>query len=286
MRQLVISKSITQRDYKSLDKYFNEIDKIDLISTREEVMLARRIREGDKAALERLTKTNLRFVVSVAKQYQNMGLTLGDLINEGNMGLIIAAKRYDETKGFKFISYAVWWIRQSISNALAEHARMVRLPYNQLIFLNKMHKIQSTLEQKHGRKPSDDELAECMELPVEKIKDMMNKSGTSISIDEAFQDDDNYTLLDILPDSDASTDYLVEQEAIAREIHYSMKVLSKRDRELLGMFFGLGGFSPVSLEEIGKRFNISKEHVGRLKEKALIKLRNCSNAQVLMSCLS
>ncbi|MDO3626227.1 RNA polymerase sigma factor RpoD/SigA [Mucilaginibacter sp. BT774] len=286
MRQLIISKSITQRDYKSLDKYFNEIDKIELISTQEEVMLARRIREGDKAALERLTKTNLRFVVSVAKQYQHMGLTLGDLINEGNMGLIIAAKRYDETRGFKFISYAVWWIRQSISNALAEHARMVRLPYNQLILLNKLHKAQSTLEQEHGRNPSEDELAGCMELPVEKVKDMMNKSGASISIDEPFQGEDNYTLLDVLPSNEASTDFLVEQKAITREIHYSMKVLSKRDRELLVMFFGLGSFSPQSLEEIGKRFNISKEHVSRLKEKALRKLRNCSNAQVLMSCLS
>jgi len=285
MRQLVISKSITQRDYKSLDKYFNEIDKIDLISTQEEVMLARRIREGDKAALERLTKTNLRFVVSVAKQYKNQGLTLEDLINEGNIGLITAAKRYDETKGFKFISYAVWWIRQSIITAIAEHARMVRLPYNQLTLLSKLHRIQSTLEQKHSRKPSEDELAEYLELPVDKVVEMMNKSGVSISIDEPFQGDDDYTLLDVLPNDEPSPNWLVEQEAIAREIHYSMKALSKRDRELLVMFFGLGSFSPLSLEEIGRQFNLSKEHVGRLKEKALNKLRNCSNASVLMSCL-
>lgn len=285
MRQLVISKSITQRDYKSLDKYFNEIDKIDLISTREEVMLARQIREGDKAALERLTKTNLRFVISVAKQYKNHGLTLEDLINEGNIGLITAAKRYDETKGFKFISYAVWWIRQSIITAIAEHARMVRLPYNQLTLLSKLHRIQSILEQKYNRKPSEDELAEYLQLPVDKVVDMMNKSGVSISIDEPFQRDDDYTLLDTLPNDEPSPNWLVEREAITKEIHHSMKVLSKRDREMLVMFFGLGSFSPLSLEEIGRRFNISKEHVARLKEKALNKLRNCSKASVLMSCL-
>ena len=286
MRQLVISKSITQREYRSLDKYFNEIDKIDLISTQEEVQLARRIHDGDHAALERLTKTNLRFVVSVAKQYQNQGLTLGDLINEGNMGLIVAAKRYDETKGFKFISYAVWWIRQSIITAIAEHARMVRLPYNQLTLLSKVYKAHSRLEQEYGRKPSDQELADCMELPLEKVKEMMNKSGVNISIDEPFQEDDGYSLLDVLPNSGPFADCLVEQEAIAREIHHSLKVLSKRDRELLVMFFGLGAFSPLSLEEIGKRFNISKEHVGRLKDRALNKLRNCSNAPVLLSCLT
>jgi len=285
MRQLVISQSITHRDYKSLDKYFNEIDKISLISTQEEIMLARQIHEGDKAALDRLTKTNLRFVVSVAKQYQNQGLTLGDLINEGNMGLITAAKRYDETKGFKFISYAVWWIRQSIITAIAEHARMVRLPYNQITLLSKLYKTHSKLEQEHGRKPSEQEMADYMELPVDKIKEMMNKSGVNVSIDEPFDDDDSYTMLDFLPNNEPCTDCLVEQEAVVREIHHSLKVLSKRDRELLVLFFGLGSFSPMSLEEIGSRFNITKEHVGRLKEKALKKLRNCSNAPVLMSCL-
>jgi RNA polymerase primary sigma factor len=286
MRHLVISKSITQREYKSLDKYLNEIDKIDLISTQEEVVLARRIREGDQVALERLTKTNLRFVVSVAKQYQNQGLTLGDLINEGNMGLIIAAKRYDETRGFKFISYAVWWIRQSIITAIAEHARMVRLPYNQLRLLSKLYKTHARLEQKYGRKPSNEELAECMELPLEKIKEMMNKSGVNVSIDEPLRDDGDYTLLDVLPNNELCADCHIEYEAIAKEIHHSFKVLSKRDRELLVMFFGLGAISPLSLEEIGRRLNITKEHVGRLKEKALNKLRNCSNASVLKSCLS
>jgi RNA polymerase primary sigma factor len=286
MRQLVISKSITQREYKSLDKYFNEIDKIDLISTQEEVMLARRIKEGDQAALERLTKTNLRFVVSVAKQYQNQGLTLGDLINEGNMGLIIAAKRYDETKGFKFISYAVWWIRQSIITAIAEHARMVRLPYNQLTLLSKLYRAFAKLEQDHGRKPSNEELAEYLGIATDKVLELLNKSGTNVSIDEPFRTDDDYTLLDILQNNESCADCYVVRDSITKEIQYSMKVLSKRDRELLTMFFGLGAFSPLSLEEIGKRFNITKEHVGRLKEKALNKLRNCSNATVLMSCLS
>jgi RNA polymerase primary sigma factor len=286
MRQLVISKSITQREYKSLDKYFNEIDKIDLISTQEEVMLARRIKQGDQAALERLTKTNLRFVVSVAKQYQNQGLTLGDLINEGNMGLIIAAKRYDETKGFKFISYAVWWIRQSIITAIAEDARIVRLPYNQLTMLSKLYKAVAKLEQVYSRKPSNEELAEFMEISAEKILELQGKSGTNVSIDEPFNEDDDYTLLDVLKNSEPRADHYVVHDSVMKEIQYSLKVLNKRDRELLTMFFGLGSFSPLSLEEIGKRFNVTKEHVGRLKEKALHKLRNCSNAPVLMSCLS
>jgi RNA polymerase primary sigma factor len=287
MRQLVISKSITQREYKSLDKYFNEIDKIDLITTQEEVMLAQKIREGDQGALVRLTKTNLRFVVSVAKQYQNQGLTLGDLINEGNIGLMIAAKRYDETKGFKFISYAVWWIRQSIITAIAEHARMVRLPYNQLMLLSKIYKAITKLEQDHGRKPSVEELAEYLEISAEKVAEMLTKSNYNLqSIDEPFRDDDDHTLLDILQNNELCTDRYIVHESVTKEIQYSLKVLSKRDRELLVLFFGLGTFSPLTLEEIGKRFNITKEHVGRLKEKALNKLRHCSNAPVLMSCLS
>jgi RNA polymerase primary sigma factor len=287
MRQLVISKSITQREYKSLDKYFNEIDKIDLISIQEEVMLARKIREGDHVALERLTKTNLRFVVSVAKQYQNQGLTLGDLINEGNVGLIIAAKRYDETKGFKFISYAVWWIRQSIITAISEHARMVRLPYNKLTMLSRLFKAVSKLEQDHGRKPSVEELAEYLEISADKVAELLNKTNAHLlSIDEPFREDDDLTLLDVLQNNESSADHYIIHESVIKEIHLSFKVLSKRDRELLVLFFGLGTFSPLSLEEIGKRFNITKEHVGRLKEKALKKLRNCSNAPCLMSCLS
>lgn len=285
MRHLVISRNITQREYRSLDKYFNEIDKIALLSTQEEVTLARRIREGDQVALDRLTKANLRFVVSVAKQYQNQGLTLGDLINEGNMGLIIAAKRYDETRGFKFISYAVWWIRQSMLAAIAEQARMVRLPYNQLTLLSKLYKTYAHLEQEYCRKPTTEELAENMELPVEKIMEMMNKSGVNISIDEPFQEGENYALSDILTNNEYCTDCHVELDAVATEINHSFKVLSNRDRQLLAMFFGLGNSSPLSLEEIGKRFNITKEHVGRLKDRALNKLRKCSYAPVLISCL-
>jgi RNA polymerase primary sigma factor len=287
MRQLIISKSITQREYQSLDKYFNEIDKIGLVSTQEEVVLAQKIREGDQQALERLTKTNLRFVVSVAKQYQNQGLTLGDLINEGNIGLIIAAKRYDETKGFKFISYAVWWIRQSIISAIAEQARMVRLPYNQLSLLSKIYKAISKLEQDHGRKPSIEELAEYLEIPVTKTAELLGNSDNHLlSMDEPFRQDEEHTLHDVLQTNETSPDRYVMHDSISKEIQYSLNVLGKRDRELLVLFFGLGTFSPLSLEEIGKRFKITKEHVGRLKEKALDKLRNCSNAPLLMSCLS
>jgi len=287
MRQLVISKNITQREYKSLDKYFNEIDKIDLITSQEEIILARKIRAGDHEALERLTKTNLRFVVSVAKQYQNQGLTLGDLINEGNMGLMIAAKRYDETKGFKFISYAVWWIRQSIIIALAEHARIVRLPYNQLTLLTKIYKVSSKLEQDHGRKPTNEELAQVLAVPVKMISNLVNKSrAVNVSIDEALGHDEGHTLLDVLRNDEPDTDDSIMYEAIKQEIQLSFSVLNQRDRELLILFFGLGSNSPMSSEEIGKRFNITKEHVSRLKEKALNKLRNCSNAPVLMSCLS
>ena len=226
-------------------------------------------------------------MVSVAKQYQNQGLTLGDLINEGNMGLMIAAKRYDETKGFKFISYAVWWIRQSIITAIAEHARMVRLPYNQLTLLSKLYRALAKLEQDYGRKPSVEELAEYLEISAEKVAEMLTKSNYNLqSIDEPFREDDDHTLLDILQNNELCTDRYVVHESVAKEIQHSLKVLSKRDRELLVLFFGLDTFSPLSLEEIGKRFNITKEHVGRLKEKALNKLRHCSNAPVLMSCLS
>jgi len=283
MKKLVISKTITQREYKSLDKYFKEIDKIGLKSQREEVLLAQKIREGDHAALERLTKTNLRFVVSVAKQYQNQGLTLGDLINEGNMGLITAAKRYDETKGFKFISYAVWWIRQSIIAAIAEQVRVVHLPYNQITLLSKLYRTSSKLEQYLGRKPSIEELAESLGMSSAKISELINQSANNVSIDAPITHEAEHTLLDVLhsgPDPDDSIMY----ESIKKEIQHALSVLEKRDRDVLIMFFGLGSLSPLSLEEIAKQFNISKEHAGRLKDKALNKLRKCSNASVLMSC--
>jgi RNA polymerase primary sigma factor len=285
MKQLVISQSITEREYGSLNKYFNEVNKLDLLSIKEEVSLAHRIREGDQTALERLTKANLRFVISVAKQYQNQGLTLGDLINEGNIGLMIAAKRYDETRGFKFISYAVWWIRQSIISAIAEHARTVRLPYNQLTLLSKLYKAVAKLEQEYRRKPSIEELAEYMEITAEKVAELMNKSGVSVSIDEPLNDEGDYSLLDILHNNECSADHDVVKEAIVKEVHSSLKLLNQRERELLFMFFGLGTYTPLSLEEIGERFHITKEHVGRLKAKALNKLRYCSNAPDLMSYL-
>lgn len=285
MKQLVITQSITAREYGSLNKYFNEINKLGLLSPKDEVGLARRIREGDQVALDSLVKANLRFVISVAKQYQHQGLTLGDLINEGNIGLMIAAKRYDETRGFKFVSYAVWWIRQSIISGIAEHARTVRLPYSQLTLLGKLYKAITKLEQDHRRKPSIEELAEYMEITVEKVAELINKSGASVSIDEPLNDEGDYSLLDILHNDEYSTDHDVIQEAISKEVHSSLKILNQRERELLFMFFGLGTYAPLSLEEIGEKFNITKEHVGRLKTKALNKLRYCSNALDLLTYL-
>ena len=285
MKQLVISQSITEREHGSLNKYFNDVNKLGLLSAKDEVGLAHRVREGDKVALDRLVKANLRFVISVAKQYQHQGLALGDLINEGNIGLMIAAKRYDETRGFKFISYAVWWIRQSIISAIAEHARTVRLPYSQLTLLGKLYKAITKLEQDYRRKPSIEELAEYMEITAEKVAKLMNKSGVSVSIDEPLNDEGDYSLLDILHNNECSADHDVIKEAIVKEVHSSLKVLNQREREILFMFFGIGTYTPLSLEEIGERFNITKEHVGRLKAKALNKLKYCSNAPDLMSYL-
>ena len=287
MRKLVISKSITPREYESLGKYFSEIDKIGLISIEEEVSLARRIKQGDEAALEQLTKTNLRFVISVAKQYQNQGLTLGDLINEGNIGLISAARRYDESKGFKFISYAVWWIRQSILKAIAQHASIVRLPLTQLHLSNQVHKAISVLEQDHHRTPTAGELAEYLDTSVERVQDMVAKADTRIAyLEETLREKEQYCLQDILPNDDPGTDCYALQDSVMQDINCSLNTLSKRDRELVVLFFGLGSSSPLSLEELGRRFNITKEHVYRLKEGALKKLRNCSNAPVLISYLA
>lgn len=286
MRKLVISKSITRREDESLGKYFTEIDKIGLISIDEEIILARKIKEGDQAALEQLTKSNLRFVISVAKQYQDQGLALGDLINEGNFGLIAAAKRYDETKGFKFISYAVWWIRDAISKAIAQHARIVRLPLNQFHLLNRAHKAISVLEQDHYRTPSLGELAEYLDISNESALDLTTKANVRISyLGESLREDEQYCLQDILPNGDPGADCYVLHESAIREINCSLNVLSKRDRELLVLSFGLGSFSPLSVEEISKRFNITKEHVSRLKGQALKQLRNCANASVLISYL-
>jgi RNA polymerase primary sigma factor len=286
MRQLVISQSITQRESRSLDKYFNEVDRIGLLTAEQEIVLAEKIHEGDRSGLENLIAGNLRFVISVAKQYQYQGLTLGDLINEGNIGLMIAAKRYDETKGFKFISYAVWWIRQSIITAISRHARMIRLPYNQLCLLSKLHKALSNLEQENGRKPSLEEISVYLAIPVKTVAELFHKYGSQVSIDEPFSSAENHTLLDVLPNAEFRTDCQVMSDSVKKEIKYSMKSLSSRERELITLFFGLDNNSPQTMEEIGKRFDISKEHAGRIKTKALIKLRNCSRAKELMSCLA
>ena len=286
MRQLKISQSITNRESQSLEKYLHEIGKVDLISAQEEVILAQKIREGDQAALERLTKTNLRFVVSVAKQYQNQGLTLGDLINEGNLGLIKAAKRFDETKGFKFISYAVWWIRQSILSAVAEQSRIVRLPLNQIGSLSKIHKAASKLEQEFERQPTPEELAEDLEISVDKISDSLSNAGRKISMDAPFIQGEENTLLDVLQSTDAATDTELMMDSLSQEIKRSLGILAERDREVIILFFGLGGYAAHSLEEIGEKFNLTRERVRQLKDKALMRLRHNSKSNLLQSYLN
>jgi RNA polymerase primary sigma factor len=285
MRQLKITQSITNRESQSLDKYLHEIGKVDLITAEEEVILAQKIREGDQAALERLTKTNLRFVVSVAKQYQNQGLTLGDLINEGNLGLIKAAKRFDETKGFKFISYAVWWIRQSILQAIAEQSRIVRLPLNQVGSLSKISKAFSKLEQEYEREPSPEELADTLETTVDKISDTLSNSGRHVSMDAPFVTGEENTLLDVLGNMEPNTDSLLIDESLSEEIRRSLSSLTDREREILLLFFGLGGTSPYSLEEIGEKFNLTRERVRQIKDKALQRLRHTSRSKILKSYL-
>ena len=285
MKQLVIPIRITQRDYKSLDKYFNEVEKLRQITPTEEVQLAEKIRNGDKAALERLTKANLRFVISVAKRYQNMGLGLEDLINEGNIGLMIAAKRYDETKGFKFISYAVWWIRQSIIGALAEHSHTIRLPHNRLTLMTKTYKASVMLEQEYRRKPTTDELGEYIGMPSYKVSELLTQTEMTMSLYEPFANNEEFSPIEVLPHSDKSPDDKLIFESIKAEIDYSMRVLSRREREILILYFGLSERPPLMLDEIGRHFDITKEHVGRIKESALKKLRNCTSASVLKSCM-
>lgn len=286
MRQLKITQSITNRESQSLDKYLHEIGKVDLITAEEEVILAQKIREGDQAALERLTKTNLRFVVSVAKQYQNQGLTLGDLINEGNLGLIKAAKRFDETKGFKFISYAVWWIRQSILQAIAEQSRIVRLPLNQVGSLSKISKAFSKLEQEYEREPSPEELAEILETTVDKISDTLSNSGRHVSMDAPFVQGEENTLLDVLENEDTPyTDSMLINESLSEEIKRSLATLTEREREIIVLFFGLGTNHALSLEEIGEKFNLTRERVRQIKDKALQRLRHTSRSKILKSYL-
>ncbi len=285
MRQLKITQSITNRESQSLDKYLHEIGKVDLITAEEEVILAQKIREGDQAALERLTKTNLRFVVSVAKQYQNQGLTLGDLINEGNLGLIKAAKRFDETKGFKFISYAVWWIRQSILQAIAEQSRIVRLPLNQVGSLSKISKAFSKLEQEYEREPSPEELADMLETTVDKISDTLSNSGRPVSMDAPFVQGEENTLLDVLENKDPETDSSLINESLSEEIKRSLSTLTDREREIVVLFFGLSTSQPLSLEEIGEKFNLTRERVRQIKDKALQRLRHTSRSKILKSYL-
>lgn len=285
MRQLKITQSITNRESQSLDKYLHEIGKVDLITAEEEVILAQRIREGDQVALEKLTKTNLRFVVSVAKQYQNQGLTLGDLINEGNLGLIKAAKRFDETKGFKFISYAVWWIRQSILQAIAEQSRIVRLPLNQVGSLSKISKAFSKLEQEYEREPSPEELADILETTVDKVSDTLSNSGRHVSMDAPFVQGEENTLLDVLENNDPDTDSTLIDESLSEEIKRSLATLTEREREIIVLFFGLGSNHQLSLEEIGEKFNLTRERVRQIKDKALQRLRHTSRSRILKSYL-
>ena len=285
MRQLKITKSITNRESASLDKYLQEIGKEELISVDEEVELAQRIRKGDQEALEKLTKANLRFVVSVAKQYQNQGLSLPDLINEGNLGLIKAAEKFDETRGFKFISYAVWWIRQSILQALAEQSRIVRLPLKQVGSLNKINKAFARFEQEHERTPSADELANELELPKEKVTDTLRVAGRHISVDAPFADGEDNSLLDVLVNTDSpNADRGLINESLATEVERALEILTERERDIIRYFFGIG-CSEMTLEEIGEKFDLTRERVRQIKEKAIRKLRQSTRSQTLKTYL-
>jgi RNA polymerase primary sigma factor len=286
MRQLKITKSITNRESASLDKYLQEIGREELISAEEEVILAKKIRDGDQGALEKLTKANLRFVVSVAKQYQNQGLSLPDLINEGNLGLIKAAKRFDETRGFKFISYAVWWIRQSILQALAEQARIVRLPLNQVGSLNKINKAFSKLEQEFERAPSAEELSAILELPEDKVADTMRVSGRHVSMDAPFVQGEENTLLDVLINSDSPrADTALISESLQREIERSLSTLTDRERDVIKLFYGIGFSHEFTLEEIGDKFDLTRERVRQIKEKAIKRLKHSSRSKHLKTYL-
>jgi RNA polymerase primary sigma factor len=286
MRQLKITKSITNRESASLDKYLQEIGREDLITVEEEVELAQRIRNGDRIALEKLTRANLRFVVSVAKQYQNQGLSLPDLINEGNLGLIKAAEKFDETRGFKFISYAVWWIRQSILQALAEQSRIVRLPLNQVGSLNKINKAFSKFEQENERRPSPEELAEQLDIPVDKIADTMKVSGRHISVAAPFVEGEDNSLLDVMVNDDSpNADRALINESLSKEIERVLAhTLSDRERDIVKKFFGIG-VPEMTLEEIGDEFGLTRERVRQIKEKAIRKLRPTSKSKLLKSFL-
>ena len=285
MRQLKITKSITNRESASLDKYLQEIGKEDLITVEEEVELAQRIRKGDQKALEKWTRANLRFVVSVAKQYQNQGLSLPDLINEGNLGLIKAAEKFDETRGFKFISYAVWWIRQSILQALAEQSRIVRLPLNQVGSLNKINKAFSRFEQENERRPSPEELADSLDLPAEKVADTLRVSGRHISVDAPFVEGEDNSLLDVLVNDDSPiADRTLINESLSTEVERALSTLTERERDIIKLFFGINT-QEMTLEEIGEKFGLTRERVRQIKEKAIRRLRHSSRSKLLKTYL-
>jgi RNA polymerase primary sigma factor len=286
MRQLKITKQVTNRDTASLDKYLQEIGRVELISADEEVDLARRIKEGDQAALERLVKANLRFVVSVSKQYQNQGLSLPDLINEGNVGLIKAAQRFDETRGFKFISYAVWWIRQSILQALAEQARIVRLPLNKIGSINKINKTFSNLEQQFEREPSASEIAEILELTVDDVKESMQNSSKHVSMDAPLIEGEDNSLYDVVSSDDSpGPDTTLMHDSLKREIERTLTTLAPREADIVRLFFGLNGQHALTLEEIGEKFDLTRERVRQIKEKAIRRLKQQSRSRLLKTYL-
>ncbi|MFV0238037.1 MAG: RNA polymerase sigma factor RpoD/SigA [Flavobacteriales bacterium] len=286
MRQLKITKQVTNRETASLDKYLQEIGKVDLITAEEEVELAQRIKAGDKIALEKLTKANLRFVVSVAKQYQNQGLSLPDLINEGNLGLIKAAKRFDETRGFKFISYAVWWIRQSILQALAEQSRIVRLPLNKIGSINKINKAFAQLEQEHERIPSAKEIAELLEMSESDVKESMKNSGRHVSMDAPLVEGEDSNLYDVVRSGESpSPDKDLLVESLRVEIERSLNTLTPREADVIRLYFGLNGSHPMTLEEIGETFDLTRERVRQIKEKAIRRMKHTSRSKILKTYL-
>ena len=287
MRQLKITKSITNRESQSLEKYLQEIGKVELISPEDEALLARRIRQGDQRALDRLTRANLRFVVSVAKQYQNQGLSLPDLINEGNVGLIKAAQRFDETRGFKFISYAVWWIRQSILQALAEQSRIVRLPLNKVGLTNRINKAFSQLEQEYEREPSTEELADLLDIGMEEIAATLGISNRHVSMDSPLADGEEHTLIDVLenPNAESTSAELEHNQSLKTEIDRTLNTLTERQQDVIRYFFGIGVDHPMSLEDIGEKFKLTRERVRQIKDKAISKLKTNSRCKHLKGYL-
>ncbi len=286
MRQLKITKQVTNRDTASLDKYLQEIGKVDLITAEDEVALAQRIKLGDQSALEKLTKSNLRFVVSVSKQYQNQGLSLPDLINEGNLGLIKAAQRFDETRGFKFISYAVWWIRQSILQALAEQSRIVRLPLNKIGSINKVNKTYAKLEQSLEREPKISEIADTLQFSETEVKESLKNSGRHVSMDAPLIQDEDNNMYDVIKDNDIPTpETELIHESLRKEIERAISTLTPREADVVRLYFGLNGYQPMTLEEIGEKFDLTRERVRQIKEKAIRRLKHTSRCKILKSYL-